>query len=385
MPAPESAAILAELVRFDTTSRNSNLGLIAWIEAFLAARGVASERVPDETGAKAALWAVIGPPDAAGYVLSGHTDVVPVDGQDWTGDPFILAERDGRLYGRGAADMKGFLAACLAKVDAMRAAPLARPIHLAFSYDEEIGCLGVRPLIRHMAARWTPPLACFVGEPTSMGVVLAHKSKASLRATVTGRSCHSSLAPLGVNAIDYAVRLVGRIHEIGARLASDPGDPAFDVPVSTAHVGTIAGGTILNIVPDECVLTFEFRGLPHVDVGALIGELESFAREVLEPEMKARAPEAGILIEVTSTIPGLDTAEDADVTRLAKRLAGRNDHAKVAYGTEAGLFVEMADVPTVIVGPGSIDQAHRPDEFIAISELTRCETFLDRLIAEACR
>ncbi|SOB96726.1 acetylornithine deacetylase [Stappia indica] len=383
--APRSAGILKDLVGFDTTSRNSNLALIAHVEAFFAARGIATTRVPDETGEKANLIATIGPKDVPGYVLSGHTDVVPVDGQNWTSDAFTLTERDGLLYGRGACDMKGFLACCLAKVDDMLARDLAKPIHFALSYDEEVGCKGVPSLIERLVETVALPEACFVGEPTEMQVIIGHKAKRSYRAIVTGRTCHSSLAPQGVNAIDHAARLILKVREMGIELAEGPSDPLYDVPVTTAHTGTVSGGIALNIVPDHCEFAFEFRVLPGEDADALVDEVMRFAREEIEPEMKARAPETGIAFEQVSSFPGLDTSADADVTRLAKRLAERNDHAKVAYGTEGGRFVEIAAIPTVVIGPGSIEQAHKADEFIAVSELVKCEAFLDRLIEEAAR
>jgi acetylornithine deacetylase len=382
--APRSAEILKDLVGFDTTSRNSNLALIAHVEAFFAKRGVATTRIPDETGEKANLIATIGPKDVPGFVLSGHTDVVPVDGQDWASDPFALTLREGRLYGRGSCDMKGFLACIMAKADDMLAADLKVPIHFAFSYDEEVGCKGVPSLIEHLIATHPLPRACFVGEPTEMQVVIGHKAKRSYRAIVTGRTCHSSLAPEGVNAVEHAARLILKIREMGIELAEGPSDPLYDVPVTTSHTGTVSGGTALNIVPDRCELAFEFRVLPGEDADALVEEVMRFAREVIEPEMKARAPETGIAFEQISSFPGLDTAADAEVTRLAKRLAGRNDHAKVAYGTEGGRFVEIGAIPTVVVGPGSIGQAHKADEFIEVSELVKCEAFLDRLIEEAC-
>lgn len=375
-------AILAELVAFDTTSRNSNLPLIDWVEAYLARHGVAAERIPDASGLKANLWASIGPADRPGYILSGHTDVVPVDGQDWSSDPFRLRSDDGRLFGRGTCDMKGFLACCLAAVPAMAAADLARPIHLAFSYDEEVGCLGVRGLIERLNALAVKPLGCFVGEPTGMAVVIAHKGKRSLRAVVTGRSCHSSLAPEGVNAVDYAALLAVEVRRIGRELARGPADPLYDVPVSTAHTGILEGGTALNIVPDRAELVFEFRVLPDQDAEALVAQVQAFVRDVLEPEMRRVAPETGIALEVFTSFPGLDTPVDDEVVRLAKHLAGRNDHAKVAYGTEGGLF-QQAAIPTVVVGPGHIAQAHRPDEFVALAELERCNAFLARLIAHA--
>lgn len=378
--------ILAHLIAFDTTSRNSNLALIAWVEERLAQSGIPFERVLDPTGTKACLWATVGPRDVAGYVLSGHTDTVPVEDQDWATDPFELTEIGSRLYGRGTSDMKGFAAVCLSKLDAMLAKPLARPIHLCLSHDEEVGCIGVRnALARIDELAPVAPLAAFVGEPTNMGVVVAHKAKWSYRVTVHGRSCHSSLAPQGVNAIEAAMEVIARIRDIGRRFETDgPVDPHYDVPFSTAHVGTIQGGTALNIVPERCTFEFEFRMLAGIDHQPFEDELRAFVRDEVEPWMKARSPAAGIEIELVNGFPGFDTPPESDATVLAKRLAGRNDHTKVAYGTEAGLFVAMGRIPTVVVGPGSISQAHVPNEFIEKIELEKCGTFLDRLI-EHCR
>jgi acetylornithine deacetylase len=376
--------ILRALVGFDTTSRLSNLPLIAWVEDYLAGHGVTSRRLPDSTGEKATLWATIGPEGVPGVILSGHTDVVPVEGQDWSSDPFTLTERDGRLYGRGTCDMKGFLACCLAAVPTMRAAPLQKPIHLAFSYDEEVGCVGVRGLIARLADAEVQPEACFVGEPTSMQVVTAHKGKRSFEAIVTGRSCHSSLAPEGVNAVDYAAMLALEVRRMGADFAARGArDELFTVPVSTAHTGILEGGTALNIVPDRARLLFEFRLLPGDDPDSAEAAIRRHARDVLVPAMRTVAPEAGIEIRLVSGFPGLDTAPDAPVTQLTRRLAERNDHGKVAYGTEAGLFAEIG-IPTVVVGPGHIAQAHRPDEFIEAAELDRCVAFIDRLVGYCC-
>ena len=372
--------ILERLVSFDTTSRNSNLALIAWVEGELARHGIPSRRVYDPSGEKANLWATVGPAEERGYILSGHTDVVPVDGQDWTSPPFTLTADGDRVIARGTSDMKSFLACCLAAVPAMKAAGLKRPLHLAFSYDEEVGCTGVRGLIDELKQEAVRPLACFVGEPTEMQVVVAHKSKRSYRAVVTGHACHSSLAPEGVNAVEYLARLVVFIRDLGQQMAGEDRDPMYDVPVSTTHTGVFEGGTAVNIVPDKASAVFEFRLLPHIDSDAVFAAIETHARTVLEPEMQAIAPHSGIRFEYVSGIPGLDTAVDAEVTQLAMRLAGRNDLAKVAYGTEAGLFAGI-DIPTVVVGPGSIEQAHKPDEFIAVSELDRCMAFLERLIA----
>jgi acetylornithine deacetylase len=378
----KTTEILDALVGFDSTSRNSNLPVVAWIEDYLDRLGVVHERIPDQSGNKANLWATIGPAGPAGYILSGHTDVVPVDGQDWSNDPFRLTERGGRLYGRGATDMKGFLACCLAAVPEMR--QLARPIHLAFSHDEEVGCVGVRNLIAQLQARAVKPAGCFVGEPTGMNVVIGHKGKRSFRVSVRGRTCHSSLAPEGVNAVEFAARLIVVIRDMAERFARDGArDPLYDVPFTTTHTGVVQGGTALNIVPDLCRFDFEFRSIAADDVEALAGEVMAYSRERLEPQMQAIAPEAGISFEVISGFPGLDTPEAGEVVGLAKSLAGRNDHGKVAYGTEGGLFAQ-AGIPTVVIGPGSIEQAHKADEFIVASELAACGDFLDRLIAH-CR
>lgn len=382
MNVQKTKAILEALVGFDTVSRNSNLALIGWIETYLDGLGIAHERIPDASGAKANLWATVGAGEAPGYILSGHTDVVPVDGQHWSNDPFRLTEHDGRLYGRGACDMKGFVACCLGAVPDMHA--LARPIHLSFSYDEEVGCLGVRDIIGHLDRSSVKPAGCFVGEPTGMGVVVGHKGKRSFRVSVRGRTCHSSLAPQGVNAVEYAARLIVRIREIADRLAREGArDPLYDVAYTTAHTGVVHGGTALNIVPDECSFAYEFRSIAADDPDALAAEVEAYAKTVLEPEMKKVAPEAGITFELTSGFPGLDTPPASELIGLAKDLSGHSDHAKVAFGTEAGRF-SAAGIPSVVIGPGFIDQAHKADEFIAVSELAACGAFIDRLIAH-CR
>ncbi len=386
MASRRTLEILQRLVAFDTTSRNSNLALIAWVEAYLAGLGFASERIYDATGSKANLFATIGPADAPGYILSGHTDVVPVDGQAWSADPFTLREEHGRFYGRGACDMKGFLACCLSAAERMRADDLARPIHLAFSYDEEVGCVGARGIVERLRRKPVRPEACFVGEPTGMQVVIGHKSKRSVRVRVRGLACHSSLAPQGVNAVAYGAEIVARLGRIAERLGTrGPRDPLYDVPVSTAHVGVLRGGTALNIVPESCEILFEVRTIAGEDPDALVAEVERYAREELEPRMWAVDAGTGIDVEVYAGFPGLDTAPDAEVVTFAKALAGRNDHAKVAYGTEAGLFQTIAEIPTVVIGPGFIDQAHKADEWIAAEQLAKCEAFVDRLIERCSR
>jgi acetylornithine deacetylase len=376
-----SIEILESLVGFDTTSRNSNLPLIEWVESYLKRCGVAYERIPDQAGIKANIWATIGPADKPGYILSGHSDVVPVDGQSWASDPFRLSRRDGRLYGRGATDMKGFVACCLAAVPDMKARRLARPIHLAISYDEEVGCIGVQDIIARIKRGAVKPAGCFVGEPSLMAVVVGHKSKRSMRVTVRGHTVHSSLAPHGVNAVEYAARLIVKIRDISERLAREGArDPLYDVPFTTGHTGVVNGGSALNIVPDSCTFEFEFRAIGADDVNALTEEVIAYGRDTLEPAMKAVAPEAGITFEGRSGFPGLDTPADDGVVVLAKQIAGTNAYSKVAYGTEAGRF-SVAGIPSVVIGPGSIDQAHKADEFVAESELAKCVAFIDGLTA----
>lgn len=372
---------LAQLVGFDTTSRNSNLPLVEAVEEFFRARDVAFERVEDKAQGKAALIATIGPRDVPGIVLSGHTDVVPVDDQAWSQDPFTLTRRDGRLLGRGACDMKGFVSVCLGLVPEMQARALKKPIHLALSYDEEVGCLGVRPLIAHMRASGYRAEGCIVGEPTLMQVVVGHKAKRSMRTIVTGRGGHSSRAPELVNAVEIAALLAARIVALGARLMREGRrDELYDIPTTTTHVGTLHGGTALNIVPDHATMDWEVRALPEEDIDALVAEITQYARTELEPAMIAKAPESGIEFIVKAAFPGLSADPGAPITTLAKRWAGRNDHAKVAYGTEAGLFDEMGEIPTVVCGPGSIVQAHQPDEYIEISQIEACETFVRQVI-----
>jgi len=379
-PAPETRALIERLIGFDTTSRNSNLELIEFVVAYLAEHGVEAERVYNEERSKANLFATIGPTDRGGIVLSGHTDVVPVDGQEWSSDPFAVEERDGRLYGRGTSDMKSFIAVVLATVPRLAKAKLATPVHLAFSYDEEVGCLGVRPLLAELARRPVKPRACLVGEPTSMGVIRAHKGKLSMRCHVTGRECHSGLAHLGVNAVEAAAEAIAHLKGMARRFRDNgPYDQELAPPYTTVHTGVVHGGTALNIVPRECHFDFEFRHLPADDPKALLAELQRHVERELLPEMRAVAPEAGFRFEPISTFPGLDTPENADVVQLAKALSGGNSTGKVSFGTEAGLFSKI-DIPTVVCGPGSIEQAHKPDEWIALEQVARCEQFMERLL-----
>lgn len=378
--------LLSDLVGFDTVSDRSNLPLIAHIESYLAAFGVKSERIVDTTGQKASLWVTIGADDRPGYVLSGHTDVVPVVGQEWSHDPFRLIERDGKLYGRGTTDMKGFVAVCLAMVPEMVEAKLVTPIHLAISYDEEIGCVGVRPMLGEVAKKKTKPLGAFIGEPTQMQVIIGHKGKHGVRATFKGLARHSSIAPDGVNAIEYAAELITEIRRRAIKLASEAErNSLYDVPHSTLLTSIVHGGAALNIVPDACIVEFECRGIGITESREVTDAIVAWAKAELEPAMKARNPECGIAFEEILDYPALDTEADAPIVTLAKSLAGRNDHAKVAFGTEASLFASMADIPAVVIGPGSIAQAHTPDEFVEMSELEKCVGFVDKLIAHCAK
>ncbi|MBS9476731.1 acetylornithine deacetylase [Ancylobacter radicis] len=374
--------LLAYLVAFDTTSRNSNLDLIAFVRDYLAAYGVESVTIPSESGEKASLFATIGPKGMGGVCLSGHSDVVPVDGQPWTSDPFTLTPKDDRVYGRGACDMKGFIATCLAMVPQMAAATLATPIHLLVSYDEEIGCTGVVPAVRRLGVDLPLPRACIVGEPTSMRVVDAHKSGIAYMTTVTGREAHSSMPQLGANAIFAAAELIGELDRMRAELIAT-GDPSgrFDPPNTTLQVTVIEGGTAGNIVPRQCALRWNLRGLPDFDEEALLARFMAFAEGTVLPKLRASAPEAAITTDFIYKVPPLAPQTGSPAELLALRLAGQNRTHTVAYGTEGGHF-QAQGIPTVICGPGSIDQAHKPDEFIEVSQLRACERFLTGLIAE---
>jgi acetylornithine deacetylase len=325
------------------------------------------------------------PSDKPGIALSGHTDVVPIDGQTWNSDPWLLSERDGRLFGRGAADMKAFLGILLVKAPEMLRREPTTPIHLVFTYDEEVGCLGVRRLLTVLRDLPVRPCACIIGEPTDMKVMVGHKGKMSLRCHVHGRECHSSLAPEGVNAVEYAAEVIARLRAMAQRIAREgPFDADFDVAHSTVHTGVVRGGTALNIVPKHCSFDFEFRFVPGVDPQALLAEVKGFAENELAPQMKAVAPEAGFTWEQISAFPGLDMPVDSEIVAFVKSLTGGNSVGKVAFGTEGGLYQE-AGIPTVICGPGSITQAHKPDEFIEVDQIAQCEAFMDRLMDRVCR
>jgi len=380
MPDLRSLDLIRKLIAFDTTSRESNLELIAFIQDYLAGFGVESLLVHNEDNTKANLYATLGDESKAGIMLSGHTDVVPVDGQAWDSDPFQVTEKDAKLYGRGTADMKSFIAIVLAYVPVFLERGLTTPIHLAFSYDEEIGCIGVRRLIDKLKDMPVKPAMCIVGEPTSMQVVTGHKGKRSFTARVRGLESHSALAPKGVNAVEYAAELVTYLKNMARRIERDgPFDDLYEVTYTTVHTGVIAGGVQLNIVPRSCRVEFEFRYLAIDDPQALETEIRSYARETLEPLMHAVHPDTGIDIECYNDMPGLELNADEDVVTFVKALAGRNDHAKVAFGTEAGLFHTRIGIPTVVCGPGDIAVAHKPNEFISLDQVARAEKFMRRL------
>jgi acetylornithine deacetylase len=371
---------LGRLVAFDTTSRGSNLELITYVEDLLSGLGVASRRVANADGTKANLLASIGPQVAGGVVLSGHTDVVPVDGQPWTSDPFVLTQKGDKLYGRGACDMKGFLALALAAAPRLVSASLKRPVHLAFSYDEEVGCLGAPDLIAEIAARVPPPSAVIVGEPTGMEAISGHKGIATFKVTVTGREAHSSQTHLGVSANMAAIGLMARLVTLSEHLAAEA-DPAslFTPKGASLTIGQINGGTAVNILARECVFAFDLRTPPGLKPGPLLADFFAEAA-ALDAALKSRFPQAGVLVEARSSTPAFAPEPDGAAESFARRLAGDNGPSRVApYAAEAGQFQE-AGYSTVICGPGYIDQAHQPDEYVEISQMQRGAQFMARLI-----
>jgi acetylornithine deacetylase len=386
MPAikSETLAMIERLIGFDTTSRGSNLGLIEWTRDYLKGFGIASRLTYDTTGTKANLFATVPAGAQPGIVLSGHSDVVPVDGQNWASDPFKATLRDERIYGRGACDMKSYLAVILAMAPRFAAANLKAPIHFALSYDEEVGCIGARGLLEDLARNNIRPAGAIIGEPTGMQPVIAHKGKRSYQCCVRGKEAHSALTPQGVNAIEYAARIISHIRHMAERMqACEPRDVAFDVPFTTLQTGVIAGGTAGNIVPRECTFQFEFRYLPGADPEALEREIKDYAERVILPEMQRTDPGTGISFETKAEIPGLDTAEADQLTHLAQALSRNKSTSKVAYATEGGLF-QQAGIPAIICGPGSIEQAHKPDEYVTLAQVALCESFMERLLEQMC-
>lgn len=373
--------ILTRLLAFDTVSSKPNVDLMQYVQQLLTAAGVASVLIPG-IGGKANLYATVGPADVGGVMLSGHTDVVPVEGQAWTKPAFALTEQDGQIYGRGAADMKGFVAAALHCVMQAAARPLKVPLHLALSYDEEIGCMGVRSLIDMLDLAPVRPRFCIVGEPTGMQVATGHKGKVALRATCIGREGHSALAPMALNALHLAADFVGAVRGLQAQVAlTGLKDGDYDVPYTTLHVGLLRGGVQVNIVPNLAVVDFEIRSLAGEDTEGLITALREAAEGICAP-LRGEFPEAAIQIERLWDYPGLGTPSDAGVVNFVKALTGANGTIKVAFGTEGGLFDARLAIPTVICGPGSMAQGHKPDEFVTVEQMERCEAMLAALVAK---
>lgn len=376
---PAARELLAKLVSFDTTSRGSNLALIEWVEGYLDGLSIPHRRVPNADGTKTNLLATIGPLIEGGAVLSGHTDVVPVDGQPWSTDPFQLHEADGRLYGRGTCDMKGFLALALAAAPELAAAA-RKPVHLAFSYDEEIGCLGAPHMIEVIRRELPAPAVVVVGEPTNMEAVNGHKGIATFHVTVTGRECHSSQPHLGVSAVMEAVKLMGSLNGLSARLWDDV-DPAspFTPKGATLTIGQVHGGTAHNIIARECHFVFDLRTpgprTPREIVAPFLAECTA-----MDAALKARAPEAGVVVEMRTDVPPFRPEPQGAAEAFARRMAGDNGPPRVvAFAAEAGQF-QQAGFSTVICGPGSIDQAHQPNEYVEIAQMQRGATFMRRLI-----
>jgi acetylornithine deacetylase len=383
LPSAASRCMIERLINFKTVSRDSNLGLIEWVRDYLHGFGAVTRLTHDSSGKKANLFATLGDSKKPGLILSGHTDVVPVDGQDWNTDPFQAVERDGKLFARGSADMKGFIGIILAQapkfVAALNDNRLDAPLHYSLSYDEEVGCIGVRGLIRDLEENNIRPAGCVVGEPTSMQPIIAHKSTNRFRCSVHGREAHSSYVTHGVNAIEYAARLVVFIRQVAERLAqAETRDYGFTVPYSTLSTGVIHGGIAANVVPKDCVFQFDMRTLPSTTPESLHQEIRTHAAELMR-EMQAVDEKSGIELEWLSQTVGLAAAETDAIVQWAMQLSRKTQVGKVSYGTEAGLFQKMG-VPSVICGPGDIAQAHGPNEFVTLEQLAQCERFMDRIL-----
>jgi acetylornithine deacetylase len=383
VPSAAARSMIERLIAFNTVSRDSNMGLIEWVRDYLTKLGATTRLTHDASGKKANLFATLGDSKKPGLILSGHTDVVPVDGQNWDSDPFAAIERDGKLFARGSADMKGFIGIALTQAPkflaALNANRLDAPLHYALSYDEEVGCLGVRGLIADLEENGIRPAGCVVGEPTSMQPIIAHKGTHRFRCAVRGREAHSSYVTHGVNAIEYAARLVVYIRQIADRLAQfEQRDNGFTVPYTTLSTGLIRGGIAANVIPKDCEFQFDMRTLPQASPDALYQEIRAYA-EALTREMQAIDSQAGIDLVWSAQTVGLAASESDAIVQWAMRLSRNSQVGKVSYGTEAGLFQQMG-VPTVICGPGDIAEAHRPNEFVALEQLAQCESFMNRIL-----
>jgi acetylornithine deacetylase len=375
-----SLNVIRRLIEMPTVSRDSNLTLIDYVKSYLQELSIDSILFFSDDQRKASLFATIGPQDRAGIMLVGHTDVVPVDGQNWTVDPWKLTEKGGKLFGRGVCDMKGFIGVALAFAPEFLSRNLKIPIHYGFTFDEEISRVGITKIVDGLANHARRPAMCIVGEPSEMMVVVAHKGKKSLRCRVRGSEAHSSISPYGVNAIEYAAEMIAHINQLQLEAATiGPRDDEFDIPFTTFNVGLMQGGTALNIVARDCTFQFEFRHLPQVDPDHLYAQIQSYAKQTLEPRMHKVHADTGFTFEEMSSFPALDIPPNAEAVRVAKSLARQNKHYKVAFGTEASIVAERGRIPSVVCGPGNIDQAHKPDEFATIDQFRLCEEFMSRL------
>jgi len=378
----KSINILESLISFDTTSFKSNLAIIDYIQTYLKNYNVDSTLIYDANRKKANLFATIGPNKNGGIMLSGHTDVVPTKQQNWSTNPYVLTKKKDKLYGRGTSDMKGFIALVLSRIPFMVNANLSKPIHLAFSYDEELGCIGAYRLIDFIQNHSIKPSACIVGEPTNMELVIGHKGKCSHEVEINGFACHSGQAPLGVNAINYAAKLINKIEEIAnEKSIHGPFDYDYEIPYTTLHTGIIKGGSVINIVPDKCLLEFEIRHLLEDNPDELIKKIKKYASESLEPSMKKISNLCKIIFKKKISYPGLLINKNDELVLFIKKILKNDKHKKVIFGTEGGLFQEKLSIPSIVCGPGSIDQAHKADEFVEIGQLEKGGFFLDELLA----
>jgi acetylornithine deacetylase len=385
MTKPQTTlSILDALIGFPTVSSESNLDVVAWIESYLTQQGIASRRIPDATGRKASILATIGPADRAGIVLSAHTDVVPVEGQNWTSPPFTATQSGNRIVGRGATDMKGFVACVLAQVPNFKARATAAPVHISLSYDEEVGCLGAPDLVDEVAKLPALPALCIVGEPTGLRVVHAHKGKVSKRVIFTGRGGHSALPHRAANAVIAAARFCTFLDELANQTRQGLHAQSFEPPYTTIHVGSLHGGTALNLVPDRATVEFEIRDIPGADVPALLRAIDTFIASE-DAALKKQAPEAGIAVEPRSSYPVLMTPQQGAAVAAVQSLTGESGQAgTVSFGTEAGIYAK-AGIPTVVCGPGDIGRAHKADEWIGIDELAEADKMMERLAERLSR
>lgn len=376
--------ILEELISFDTTSSVSNLECLDWIDNYLQKHNIKSKRIWSEDRSKANLWATIGPKNERGYILSGHMDTVSTIHQEWKQNPYKLSCDKTRFIGRGVTDMKGFLAIVLSLVPLMQKRVLLRPIHLAFSYDEEIGCIGVRGILKHLSRVKVKPIGCFVGEPSQMKPIIGHKGSVRYWVDVVGKSAHSSLVPKAVNAIEYASRVIVKVHNKEKQIETNGRrDYNYDIPHTTLQVGVMNGGKIPNIVPSKARFTFEVRAIDQDDPIEIAEEIVTWAKKNLVPEMKTIYKMSDINFVRSSFVPGFDLPLDHELVKLTQKLSGSSELSKVSYGTEAGLYTKVGGIPTIVIGPGNIEQAHEADEYIEISQIEKCHKFLKNLI-ETC-